>query len=202
MLNAPEPRRDELPSSAQLLRSTLIALLVASALLVFVVLPAEYGIDPTGLGDVVGLKRMGEIKTQLADEANEPESVDIAVSTPSMAVESEAPVEAIQQSGWTDATSVTIAPDEAVELKLVMAEGARAEFDWSAAGGSLNYNIHGDGEGRSVEYGKGRDSWSDAREIVAAFDGHHGCFWRNRSGATVELVFRTRGDYTELKRTR
>jgi hypothetical protein len=59
----------EPPSPRKLLRSTLIALAVALLLLVTAVLPAEYGIDPTGVGRVLGLTRMGEIKTRLAKEA-------------------------------------------------------------------------------------------------------------------------------------
>ena len=44
------PNRAELPSSRQLLRSTAIALVAAGALLTTTVLPAQYGIDPTGIG--------------------------------------------------------------------------------------------------------------------------------------------------------
>jgi hypothetical protein len=69
MYNSDMPTRAELPTSGQLLRSTLIAAGVAGALLVTVVLPAEYGIDPTGTGRALGLTQMGEIKTQLHKEA-------------------------------------------------------------------------------------------------------------------------------------
>ena len=69
MYNTDMPPRAELPTSGQLLRSTLIAAGVAAALLVTVVLPAEYNIDPTGAGRALGLTEMGEIKTQLAREA-------------------------------------------------------------------------------------------------------------------------------------
>ena len=48
MYNSDLPTRAELPTSAQLVRSTLVAAGVAAVLLVTVVLPAEYGIDPTG----------------------------------------------------------------------------------------------------------------------------------------------------------
>ena len=51
------------------LRSTLIAAGVAAALLVTVVLPAEYNIDPTGIGGALGLAEMGAIKVQLHEEA-------------------------------------------------------------------------------------------------------------------------------------
>src|SRR5437773_2443403 len=59
----------ELPTSRQLLRSTLIAVAAAAVLLVTVVLPAEYGIDPTGTGRLIGLTQMGDIKKQLVIEA-------------------------------------------------------------------------------------------------------------------------------------
>jgi hypothetical protein len=71
MYNTDIPSRAELPSSAQLLRSTLIAATTAAALLVTTILPAEYGIDPTGVGRVLGLTKRGEIKAQLAQEAEQ-----------------------------------------------------------------------------------------------------------------------------------
>jgi hypothetical protein len=67
--NTDLPNRAELPSSKQLLRSTVLAAITAAALLVTIVLPSEYAIDHTGVGNVLGLTRMGEIKVQLAQEA-------------------------------------------------------------------------------------------------------------------------------------
>ena len=52
-----------------LIRSTLIAAGAAGAILVLFWLPAEYGIDPTGVGGLTGLTEMGEIKQQLSAEA-------------------------------------------------------------------------------------------------------------------------------------
>src|SRR5215207_2907645 len=82
MYNTDMPTRAQLPSSAQLLRSTLIASGVAAALLVTVVLPSEYGIDPTGAGRALGLTEMGEIKSQLADEADADRAAAGAARTP------------------------------------------------------------------------------------------------------------------------
>ncbi|MEM7529504.1 MAG: transmembrane anchor protein, partial [Pseudomonadota bacterium] len=50
MYNAKKPDLEDLPSPTQLLSSTIIALVAAIAILVTIVLPAEYGIDPTGAG--------------------------------------------------------------------------------------------------------------------------------------------------------
>ncbi len=57
------------PSAGALIRSTLLAMSVAGVLLVTCVLPAEYGVDPTGAGRLLGLTQMGEVKQALAEEA-------------------------------------------------------------------------------------------------------------------------------------
>lgn len=56
-------------TSGGLIRSTLIATGAAAAMLTVVYLPAEYGIDPTGFGAILGLTEMGQIKQQLYAEA-------------------------------------------------------------------------------------------------------------------------------------
>jgi tetratricopeptide (TPR) repeat protein len=77
MYNTDMPGRAELPTTHQLIRSTLIALVTAAALLVTVVLPAEYAVDPTGAGRLLGLTQMGEIKQQLAEEAEADAAVNV-----------------------------------------------------------------------------------------------------------------------------
>lgn len=57
------------PSASSLLTSTVLALCVAGVLLVACVLPAEYGVDPTGIGRRLGLTQMGEVKRAIAEEA-------------------------------------------------------------------------------------------------------------------------------------
>src|SRR5205085_2072020 len=51
----PQAQTPQLPSKQQLLITTAIALLVATIILVTTVLPAEYGVDPTGAGAALGL---------------------------------------------------------------------------------------------------------------------------------------------------
>lgn len=47
--------RHELPSGRKLAASVVIAALAAAAILLLLVLPAEYEIDPTGAGRLLGL---------------------------------------------------------------------------------------------------------------------------------------------------
>lgn len=82
MYNTDLPTRAELPGTGKLLRSTAVAALIATGLLVTTVLPAEYGIDPTGAGRALGLTQMGEIKISLATEAKAGEAPPAASVAP------------------------------------------------------------------------------------------------------------------------
>lgn len=64
------------PSPASLRRASLVAVLIAVVLVVTAVLPAEYGIDPTGIGRRIGLTQMGRLKQELAKEAIEDARAD------------------------------------------------------------------------------------------------------------------------------
>ena len=68
MYNDKMPSKAELPTPKQLVRATLVASAIAIVLLFAAVLPGEYGYDPTGIGRLLGLKKMGEIKKQLNAE--------------------------------------------------------------------------------------------------------------------------------------
>ena len=80
MYNTDFPAKADLPSTGRLFRSTIIAGVSALAILLTVVLPSEYGIDPTGFGRLTGLTTMGEIKMQLAEEAAADEALSAAVA--------------------------------------------------------------------------------------------------------------------------
>ncbi len=50
----------EAPSASNLVKATIATVVLAIVLLVLVVLPAEYGIDPTGFGELTGLSDFAE----------------------------------------------------------------------------------------------------------------------------------------------
>lgn len=201
MYNANKPDASELPSSAKLVKSTGIAAVIATALLVTVVLPAEYGVDPTRVGSLLGLTEMGRIKMQLAAEA-EAEEAGLATSASAPAAVTTTPAEAASTPTGqrTDETVITLAPDQGAEIKLVMEEGARVDFTWTSSGGAINYDTHADRPGTPYHgYGKGSEQRVEG-ELVAAFTGSHGWFWRNRTGEPVTITLRTEGAYSEVKR--
>lgn len=204
MYNSDLPNRAELPSSKQLLKSTVIAIVVATLLSVTVVLPAEYGIDPTGVGGVLGLTQMGEIKMNLAAEAKRDREAssaptEIPPKQPAPTNVAVAPSEA--KTGRSDSMTVTLKPGQAVEIKLDMTKGGKAQYEWTTTGGGLNFDAHGDNPNKDfISYKKGTNAERDSGELVADFDGSHGWFWRNRTNADVTVTLKTSGEYTEIKR--
>ncbi|MEO0800312.1 MAG: transmembrane anchor protein [Pseudomonadota bacterium] len=202
MYNSEKPAPEELPSTAQLVRSTIIALIAAIAILVTIVLPAEYAVDPTGAGRALGLTSMGEIKNELAREAAEDEKKHGGPQSSAFDWLFEVLVpSAHAQDAWKDQVTFTLKPGASAEIKLVMAEGASAEYEWSGKGGRVNFDLHAHGGGKSHTYEKGRGKTEGAGTMTAPFAGEHGWFWRNRDKQDITVTLRIRGDYTELKQT-
>jgi len=96
----------------------------------------------------------------------------------------------------------TLTPGQGTEIKLKMKEGDKAVFSWDVQGGVVNFDTHGDGAGRSISYEKGRGVARDEGELVAAFTGNHGWFWRNRGEANVTVVLKTGGAYSDIQRVK
>ncbi len=185
-----------LPTVAQLMKSTALTLFVATGLLVTTVLPAEYGIDPTGVGKVLGLTKMGEIKEALHGEEGQAIAQTINGSIPEAKTTSKMPVAAAR----TDEMTVVLKPDQATEIKLSMKKGDVVQYRWQSTG-PLNVDAHGDAAGISYHgYGKDRQIGEKQGSIEAEFDGAHGWYWRNRTDSDVTLKITTDGQYTSIKK--
>ena len=199
MFNAKQPIEKDLPSSAQLLKSTIIAIIMIVILFVMVILPAEYGTDPTGVGKLLGLKEMGDIKMSLLEES---QNESLQESEPFSIVSDSVEAEKISNTINEDEVEITIEPGKAIEIKLEMKIGDVVQYEWRTIKGGLNYNLHGDGykgSKKSINYKKGRMVPSDSGELKAEFDGYHGWFWRNREKFSVTVILQTSGDYIRIK---
>lgn len=207
MFKVETPEMDDLPSPKQLRRSTIIAVVGALAILVAVVLPAEYGIDPTGIGRSIGLTEMGEIKTELRNEAEQDHRLPAANGEQSSVLQSilgllVSSAQAEATDNWDNEIKFALAPGETYEVKLTMNAGDRASYLMTVTGGRVNFDLHGHGNGQSVTYEKGRGSDGTEGEFVAAFPGGHGWFWRNRDKQDVTVVLKLKGNYSDLRQGR
>ena len=202
MFNPEKPTLEELPSSAQLLCSTIIAFIAALVILVTVVYPAEYAIDPTGAGRVLGLTERGENKVSLAREAKQDKKKHANQSNAFDRILQLFVSSAYAQEAWRDEVSFTLEPGKAMELKLTMAKGATAHYKWAAEGGRMNFDLHAHGKGsQAVTYKKVRGKQGGEGSFTTPFAGDHGWFWRNRDKKRSTIKLQLRGDYSEVKQT-
>lgn len=203
MFNSQRPKMEDLPSNRQLMGATAFALAASAVILTTIVLPSEYAIDPTGVGRALGLTQMGEIKAQLAQEAaaDAAATASATASAALPAAQGASAQTASTAAARSETMQVTLAPGEGAEIKAVMQKGARIAFNWSVDGGHVNFDTHADAPGIAYHgYEKGQQSTGQQGELVAAFDGKHGWFWRNRSAGTVTVTLRVDGAFSELKR--
>lgn len=189
---------DDLPSYTKLRRSTTSAIFIVIAIFVLFVLPAEYGIDITGVGRISGLTKMGEIKVSLAKELASEKTTTLASA--------QNDVKNVKKEFGLSNNDVRIVLNtgEAAEIKLEMKKGQSVDFVWKTLGGKLNVDSHGDPyekpEGFYHGYGKKQMITEDKGVLVASFDGLHGWYWRNRSNTQVTLLLEVKGKYQNFKR--
>jgi len=187
------------PPASSLLKASAIALLIAAIVLTIFVLPAEYAIDPTGLGARLGL-------TTISDPEDDP--IESAPTTEGEAAAVLEPV-SVLDAVWkrdgafrSDEMSLTLAPNEGGEIKALMNVGDRMMFSWSAEGGSVTFDMHGEAlnapKDEFTSFWKGRGETQGHGAFEAPFAGTHGWYWRNRSTAPVTVRVKTSGYYEKL----
>jgi hypothetical protein len=198
----------------ELLRGTFVAALVASVILTIAVLPAEYGIDPTGIGRALGLTSLHATAGQGASalDAAVPARQDSPMpDTPIPGSQVAAPGEArglTMASRQTvayraDTQEWTLAPGQGLEVKTSLAKGATLIYSWKTSKGELiEHDFHGDPahaknnefESYIAEKGVSQSSAS----LIAPFTGVHGWYWKNNTKSPVTLVLHASGFYTDI----
>ena len=184
--------QDGLPSSASLLKATLIALVIGAIILVTTILPAEYGIDPTGLGTSMGLTALS---TANASEQEQP-SGNLLLASSELT-----PVWKHNRRFRSDTLTITLQPNEGTEVKAEMEKGERFVFSWEVNDGNVSFDMHGEPPGRAdtfTSYWKARNQANSHGEFVAPFNGTHGWYWHNGGTKPITLTLDTSGFYKKL----
>ena len=174
------------PSSRALGRAIAVALVVATVVLVTTVLPAEFGIDPLGTGEALGLSGLSG-------------GVPAAVTVP-VAPAAGGPLKPSVASLKADTTEFALLPYVGfVEYHYRLAEGDAMVYAWTATG-KLQVDFHTQPDGKppdaSETFEKG-ESDSGKGSFTAPYDGLHGWYWENRTDQVVRITVSTSGFYTE-----
>lgn len=197
--------QSEVPSTRRLLKATAVALAVAGVVLITTVLPAEYGIDPTGIGGRLGLNVLAGTAEagELPATATNAAEVELdAVGQPVKPVE--ASVVSKRESAYrSDTMSVTLPPGKGAEIKAPMKSGDGMVFHWTASG-DVAVDMHGERTGAAKDeytsYWIERSQRQASGMFNAPFDGSHGWYWLNRSGEPVTVQLQVTGFQEKLYR--
>lgn len=201
------PYESHPPSGKSILISVVVALLGAAAVLVTVILPAEYNIDPTRIGAALGL-------TALNAPARTVQVVDVVggnekyrqAAIPDFGQPVPLPNPGVFQKGITPARTesltITLQPGQKTELKTVLKAGQMILFSWQAEGGQVYVDFHGHepsaGDEFWVRYEEQQSGTKGSGSLVAPFAGEHGWFWLNISEKPVTIKLNVNGYYEKV----
>ena len=180
MENAIRPPR---ASASRLGLQVLGAVLLGSVLTVTVILPTEYGLDPTGFGALTGLKALSVPPEVLVEtKLSAPPEIARVESLPFRQDVVTVPIGAF---------GVTLG---ATEYKVTLAEGQTMVYSWKASA-PIIFEFHGhttpaDGSPTLVmDYMKGQAP-AGSGTLTAPLDGIHGWYFANPTfeEVTVELT--------------
>lgn len=155
------------------------AVFLAAFILVAIVGPAEYGIDPTGIGKALGLTVLAKPLQQQAKSV---------VSCPAGG----------QSGDWQDIVVITVPGGSGLEYKFDLKKNDELAYEWTADGSKLYFDFHGEPEGDTTGYFKSFKEATDSRSdgvLTAPFTGTHGWYWENKTQWPVQVTLKTRGKY-------
>ena len=178
-----QPKNIPMASIKHLIIATISALTIAVLIYFTVILPAEYNIDPTGIGKKLGLTVLSkpvqsqDIKQNITE--NKPTEDSFAFRE--------------------DRVLVEIPAKKSVEYKFDIKEFGNLTYQWKTQDDSnIYFDFHGEPAGDKTGY---FESFTIATtnkmkgSATVPFKGSHGWYWKNTSdqAKTIELI--TSGNY-------
>lgn len=165
-------------TSTALIKYTLFSLVFAAVILLTIILPAEYNIDPSGIGHKLGLTVFHNIKaeTSVLQETSE------------------------KLKGVAETIEVIVPAGRGVEYKFIMTQYQKLEYEWITDSSALYFDLHGEPEGDTTGY---FESYAIATlsemkgSFTAPFTGSHGWYWKNKTDAPITVQLIVKGEYTK-----
>lgn len=168
-----------------LLIGVAVAAVAAAVVLVVFVLPAEFGVDPTGAGEATGLSGLANAGAMTEAQRGALREGVFTLGDEPMRV---------------DRREFDIRPYAAIEFKYTMEEGAPLVFSWTSTG-PVTIDMHAHPFDGGVEltesYSQSEDATGESGLYVAPFTGIHGWYWQNRTLENVTVTINAAGPFTE-----
>ena len=165
-----------------------IALLTAGLILVAAVLPAEFGVDPLGVGGRLGLMAIGEVQKKLT--AFEATRAAGAGGVPTIAPQ--------ERAYEHETVEFKIGPRDSMEYKYRLDKGEALLYSWKATS-PVNEELHAEPDGAPSGFAESfekRNAVATASgTLTAPFSGIHGWYWENRGDVEVTVTLSAAGFY-------
>ena len=197
------------PSGKRIAVSVVVALVVAAVVLVAAVLPAEYGIDPTGIGRLLGLDELTAPATRTLEVrdvigGNERvREVEIPAFNEPVPLPNPAVHQVEDRPIQTRTLTLTLQPDQETEIKTVLRASKVITYTWKTDGGLVYCDMHGHdpaaGQDFFVRYREDQEGATEATgSLVAPFDGEHGWYWLNIHDGPVTITLTVTGFFDDI----
>lgn len=179
MENAEQP----IHSSRTLAKAFICACLGAGVLFVTIVLPAEYNIDPTGIGERLGLTVFAS-SSAVSTIATDTAAVDTGNES--------------ERGEREDVVTIKVPAKKGLEYKFQVEQHNKFTYEWESGDIDLYFDLHAEPDGGPMGY---FESFTEAtaREmtgtVFAPFTGSHGWYFRNRTAEDAVVTLKTKGNY-------
>jgi hypothetical protein len=188
------------PTRRGILLSTALAAVIALIILVTIVLPVEYDLDPTGMGEILGLTAIAAANTDESAAAGSmsetPQDTPVAEQ---YALSTDAPFR-------TEMIEISMQGDEELEYKFQMRKGQVLVYTWSSGDAEVYYEFHAEPtegkfpEGYYLSYAIGDGATHAHGSLVAPFTGNHGWYFLNLTEHPITVKLEVSGYYTSHRR--
>jgi len=165
----------EVQSKTTIIKACLYAIVLAIIATLTVVLPAEYNIDPTGIGKKIGLTQLAA--NESTGDATQPTN---------------------QFERQMDSVSIEVPAGQGLEYKFQIDQYGKLKYQWTSTR-KLHFDFHGEPEGDTTgffeSYGIG-SAFAIHGTLTTPFEGSHGWYWRNDGEEAATVTLNTQGEYS------
>lgn len=196
----------------KIVKATVVALIIGAFILVTIVLPAEYGIDPIGIGKSIGFDKLYQ-----PVENNPLTSVPGIVVQPSIKIlklegggsepevtmpeEANYPAPKNQYEEREDSVQVSLNAGKGLEYKVRMLKHGRLKYEWLTSNGIVYADFHGDvkqaNPPKDIYYESYAIAYSNNMigNLLTPYEGRHGWYFKNMTGNDITISIRLKGQY-------
>lgn len=196
----------------KIVKATVVALIIGAIILITSVLPAEYGIDPTGIGKSLGFTKLhhqvDNTDATLPIEMTAPQpqrllKLEQGGSSPDIPIPAEAntPAPEKQLAEREDSILFNLPAGEGLEYKINMLKYGRVKYEWTTGKGTVFFDFHGEVKEKNPTDNVYFESYTVAYSnnmignFLSPYEGKHGWYFKNKSETDILITIRLKGQY-------